>query len=197
METNQIACVDLFIAPGIWLRQHFAVERGNAMFVPFYSKVFLAFESGNVIGLRMMKMMSGGSGSRDEAHLMVTEKVDAMFESWCKPDGWRHGEQRRRTVPGTRRRKRETTITLDLTDVVGNGSGRAGDSHRGGSRKIIARRASLLSLELKSWSIKSSSIRLFRVRSPSRFASIRRVHFDAIDPVNNRPPKTCERTNSG
>jgi hypothetical protein len=113
----------------------FAVERGNAMFVPFYSKVFLAFESGNVIGLRMMKMMSGGSGSRDEAHLMVTEKVDAMFESWCKPDGWRHGEQRRRTVPGTRRRKRETTITLDLTDVVGNGSGRAGDSHRGGSRK--------------------------------------------------------------
>jgi hypothetical protein len=74
-------CVDLFIAPSIWLRQHFAVERGDAMFVPFYSTVFLAFESGNVIGLRMMKMMSGGSGSHDEAHLMVTEKVHAMFEA--------------------------------------------------------------------------------------------------------------------
>jgi hypothetical protein len=76
-----IVYVDLFIAPSIWLLQHFAVERGDAMFVPFYSTVFLAFESGNVIGLRMMKMMSGGSGSHDEAHLMVTEKVHAMFEA--------------------------------------------------------------------------------------------------------------------
>ena len=40
------------------------------MFGPFYSTVFLAFESGNVIGLRIMKMMSGGSGSHDEAHLI-------------------------------------------------------------------------------------------------------------------------------
>jgi hypothetical protein len=76
-----IVYVDLFIAPSIWLLQHFAVERGDAMFVPFYSTVFLAFESGNVIGLRMMKMMSGGSGSHDEAHLMVKEKVHAMFEA--------------------------------------------------------------------------------------------------------------------
>ena len=37
------------------------------MFVPFYSTVFLAFESGNVIGLRMMKMMSGGRDSHEEA----------------------------------------------------------------------------------------------------------------------------------
>jgi hypothetical protein len=73
--------VDLFIAPSIWLLQHFAVERGDAMFVPFYSTVFLAFESGNVIGLRMMKMMSGGSGLHEEAHLMVMEKVHAMFEA--------------------------------------------------------------------------------------------------------------------
>jgi len=51
------------------------------MFVPFYSTVLLAFESGNVIGLRMMKMMSGGSGSHDEAHLMVTEKLRAMLEA--------------------------------------------------------------------------------------------------------------------
>jgi hypothetical protein len=73
--------MDLFIAPSIWLLQHFAVQRGDAMFVPFYSIVLLAFESGNVIGLRTMKMMSGGSGSRDEAHLMVMEKVHAMLEA--------------------------------------------------------------------------------------------------------------------
>jgi hypothetical protein len=71
--------VDLFIVP--WLLQHFAVERGSAMFGPFYSTMFLAFESGNVIGLRMMKIMSGGSGSHDEANLMVMEKVQAMFEA--------------------------------------------------------------------------------------------------------------------
>jgi hypothetical protein len=51
------------------------------MFGPFYSTMFLALESGNVIGLRMRKMMSGGSGSHDEAHLMVMEKIDAMFEA--------------------------------------------------------------------------------------------------------------------
>ncbi|MGA2998294.1 hypothetical protein [Bradyrhizobium sp.] len=51
------------------------------MFGPFFSTVSLAFESGNVIGLRMMKIMSGGSGSHDEANLMVTEKVQAMIEA--------------------------------------------------------------------------------------------------------------------
>jgi hypothetical protein len=51
------------------------------MFDSFYSTVFLAFESSNVIGLRMMKMMSGGRGSHDEAHLMVMEKIQAMFEA--------------------------------------------------------------------------------------------------------------------
>jgi hypothetical protein len=66
--------VDLFIAPSIWLLQH-SLLRGSTMFVPFYSTGFLAFESGNVIGLRMMKMMSGGSGLHEEAHLMVMEKV--------------------------------------------------------------------------------------------------------------------------
>jgi hypothetical protein len=51
------------------------------MFVPFHSTVFLAFEAGNVIVLRMMKMVSGGRSSRGEAHLMVMEKLDAMFEA--------------------------------------------------------------------------------------------------------------------
>ena len=78
---NSPTRMDLFVAPGIWLLQQFAVGRGDAMFGPFYSTVFLAFESGNVIGLRMMKMMSGSSGSHDEANLMVMEKVNAMFEA--------------------------------------------------------------------------------------------------------------------
>jgi hypothetical protein len=47
----------------------------------FFSTILLAFESSNVIGLRMMKIMSGGSGSHDEANLMVREKVDAMLEA--------------------------------------------------------------------------------------------------------------------
>jgi hypothetical protein len=73
--------MDLFIVPSIWSLQHFAVERGGAMFAPFYSTMSLAFESGNVIGLRMMKMMSGGSGAHNEATLMVMEKVHAMLEA--------------------------------------------------------------------------------------------------------------------
>jgi hypothetical protein len=67
--------MDPFIVPSIQPLQHFAVRRSSAMFGPFFSTVFLAFESGNVIGLRMMKIMSGGSGSHDEAKLMVTEKM--------------------------------------------------------------------------------------------------------------------------
>jgi hypothetical protein len=51
------------------------------MFGPFYSTILLAFESGNVIGLRMIKMMSGGNGSNDEVRLMVMEKIHAMFEA--------------------------------------------------------------------------------------------------------------------
>jgi hypothetical protein len=51
------------------------------MFGLFNSTVLLAFESSNVIGLRMMKIISGGSGSHDETNLMVTEKVQAMLEA--------------------------------------------------------------------------------------------------------------------
>lgn len=51
------------------------------MFAPFYSTLLLAFESGNVIGLRTMKLMDGDSASHEEACLMVAEKVQAMFEA--------------------------------------------------------------------------------------------------------------------
>jgi hypothetical protein len=51
------------------------------MFVPFYSTAMLALESCDVIGLRMTKLMFGGRDAHDEAHLMMSEKVNAMFEA--------------------------------------------------------------------------------------------------------------------
>ena len=51
------------------------------MFASFYSTASLAFESGNVIGLRMMTIVSGGNCSYDEANLMGMETVQAMFET--------------------------------------------------------------------------------------------------------------------
>jgi hypothetical protein len=43
--------------------------------------LMLAVESSSVIALRMMKLMLGGSGAFHEAHLMVSEKVDAALEA--------------------------------------------------------------------------------------------------------------------
>jgi hypothetical protein len=51
------------------------------MFFPFYSTMMLSFESCNVIGLRMLKLMSGGGAAVSEMHLMMGEKVNAAFES--------------------------------------------------------------------------------------------------------------------
>jgi hypothetical protein len=51
------------------------------MFVPFYSTAMLALESCDVIGLRLAKLMSGGRDAHDEAQLMMSEKINAMFEA--------------------------------------------------------------------------------------------------------------------
>ena len=48
------------------------------MVIPF---MMLAFESGGVVSLRMMKLLSGGSAAFEEAHLMFSEKVEAAFEA--------------------------------------------------------------------------------------------------------------------
>jgi hypothetical protein len=50
------------------------------MFFPFYSTMMLGLESGNVIGLRMLKLTCGGSEALNEMHLMMGEKVNAVFE---------------------------------------------------------------------------------------------------------------------
>ena len=51
------------------------------MFFPWYTIVMLGLESNRVIGLRLMKLAGGGRAARDEARLMVSEKVNASFEA--------------------------------------------------------------------------------------------------------------------
>jgi hypothetical protein len=51
------------------------------MFVPFYSATMLAFESCGVVGLRMAMLMTGSRESGAEMQLMMSEKIDAMFEA--------------------------------------------------------------------------------------------------------------------
>jgi hypothetical protein len=51
------------------------------MFFPFYSSMMLGLESGNVIGLRLLKFTRGGSDALSEMHLMIEEKVNAALES--------------------------------------------------------------------------------------------------------------------
>jgi hypothetical protein len=50
------------------------------MLFPFHSTMMLGLESGNVIGLRMLKLTCGGSDALNEIHMMMKEKVDAAFE---------------------------------------------------------------------------------------------------------------------
>lgn len=51
------------------------------MLFPWYATAMLAFEANGVIALRLLKMASGGQDARSEAWLMVSEKVDALFEA--------------------------------------------------------------------------------------------------------------------
>ncbi len=52
------------------------------MFVyPWYPAMMLAVEAGKVIDLRLWKIARGGFEGIAESHLMVNEKVDALFEA--------------------------------------------------------------------------------------------------------------------
>ncbi len=48
------------------------------MFIPL---MMLAIESGGVVSLRMMKLMSGDRDAAREAELMINEKIEAAFEA--------------------------------------------------------------------------------------------------------------------
>lgn len=51
------------------------------IFFPWYPAVMLAMESSNVIELRLRKIARGGQAAATEGHLMVKEKIDALFEA--------------------------------------------------------------------------------------------------------------------
>jgi len=51
------------------------------VFFPYYSTMMLGLESNTVIGLRMLRIGSGGGHALREMQLMIGEKVDAAFES--------------------------------------------------------------------------------------------------------------------
>ena len=55
-------------------------EHSDAGF-PWLTGAMLAFESCEVIRLRLTMFASADGASEREAHLMVNEKVDAMFEA--------------------------------------------------------------------------------------------------------------------
>jgi hypothetical protein len=55
-------------------------EPGVAIFSPWSAVLMLALESSEVIGLRVAKLAGGGVDAQHEAHLIVCEKVDAVFE---------------------------------------------------------------------------------------------------------------------
>ena len=48
---------------------------------PWYASTMLAYESFEVIRLRLEKLLIGGDDANHEARLMVSEKIDAMFEA--------------------------------------------------------------------------------------------------------------------
>lgn len=51
------------------------------MFETWFSVLHLATEAHEVIGLRMLKLVQGGTEAQDEAGRMVVEKVDAAAQA--------------------------------------------------------------------------------------------------------------------
>jgi hypothetical protein len=47
----------------------------------FHSLTLSAIDANRVAGLRVMKLMLGGRGTRREAQQMVSEKIDAAFKA--------------------------------------------------------------------------------------------------------------------
>jgi hypothetical protein len=51
------------------------------MFRPWITIVMLALQSSEVIGLRVAKIARGGADAQNEAHLLVNEKIVAVFDA--------------------------------------------------------------------------------------------------------------------
>jgi hypothetical protein len=50
-------------------------------FGPWFTVALLALESSEVSGLRVARLAGGGVDAQHEAHLMVSEKIDAVVEA--------------------------------------------------------------------------------------------------------------------
>jgi len=50
-------------------------------YYPWYSAMLLAVEAGTVIDQRLWKIAQGGTEAAAESHLMIQEKVAALFEA--------------------------------------------------------------------------------------------------------------------
>jgi hypothetical protein len=50
-------------------------------FYPWYPAMMLAFEAGSVIDMHLWKIARGGGAGAAESHLMISEKIDALFEA--------------------------------------------------------------------------------------------------------------------
>lgn len=57
---------------------------GTAILSPWFTVVSLALESSEVIGLRVARLARGGDEAQHEAHLIVREKVEAVFETGAR-----------------------------------------------------------------------------------------------------------------
>ena len=56
-------------------------QQGMLMFGPWITIVMLALESSEVIGLRVARLAHGGVDAESEAHILVNEKVVAVFDA--------------------------------------------------------------------------------------------------------------------
>ena len=57
------------------------LQQQELMFGPWITVAMLALESSEVIGLRVAKLAQGGSEAQNEAHLLVNEKIVAVFDA--------------------------------------------------------------------------------------------------------------------
>jgi hypothetical protein len=54
------------------------------MFGPWFTVILLTLESSEVIGLRVAKLAGGGVDAQHEAHLMVSEKIEAVVDAGAR-----------------------------------------------------------------------------------------------------------------
>jgi hypothetical protein len=58
-----------------------SLQERAMFFTSVIPAMMLAFEAGNVIDLRLWKIAGGGAEGAAESSLMISEKIDALFEA--------------------------------------------------------------------------------------------------------------------